>query len=157
MTKKITPMDIYKHLPRTNCGKCGHKTCMAFAVKMANQKAFIDDCPTLNEPKYLRQKLALKEIVKEMLSATPTNLVVHYEKCSGCGTCVVACPVNVSVSLETSGGKGSTKGETIMEVVDGVLKENNIKLCRRFEEEGSSTRPCSVCVDSCPNKAIEFM
>ncbi len=157
MTDKITPMDIYRHLPKTNCKKCGYSTCMAFAVEIVNQKAFIDECPTLNEAKYIRQKLAIKENIKKLMSAAPTNLVVHDEKCSGCGTCVVACPVNVSLSLETSGGKGPTKAETIMIVDDGILKIKNIKLCRRFEEEGSSSRPCSVCVDSCSNKAIEFM
>jgi len=155
--EKVTPMQIYRNLPQTNCKKCGFSSCMAFAVKMANFKASIDDCPVLNEPKYVRQKMALKDITKKLMKATPTNLVVHEDKCTGCGACVVACPVDVSVSLETSGGKGTESEESIMRVEGGILKVKNIELCRRFEEDESSTRPCKVCVDACPYDAIEFM
>lgn len=157
MAEKITPMQIYRHLPKTNCKKCGYSSCMAFAVKMANFKASIDECPVLSESKYLRQKMRLKELVKELMAATPTNLVVYKDLCTGCGACVVACPVDVSVSLETSGGKGSDSEDLIMDVEEGILKVRNIELCRRFEEEEDSSRPCSVCVDACPYDAIEFM
>ena len=32
-------LDIYKHLPKTNCKKCGYPTCLAFAMKLAVGKA----------------------------------------------------------------------------------------------------------------------
>ena len=38
-------IDIYKKLPKTNCGKCGVPTCMAFAVKVKNAQRKISDCP----------------------------------------------------------------------------------------------------------------
>ena len=38
-------LDIYKKLPKTNCGKCGMPTCMAFAVKVKNAQRKIWDCP----------------------------------------------------------------------------------------------------------------
>jgi len=36
---------IYKKLPKTNCGKCGVATCMAFALKVKNAQAQLSDCP----------------------------------------------------------------------------------------------------------------
>ncbi len=35
----LTALDIYKHLPKTNCGDCGVPTCLAFAMKLANKQA----------------------------------------------------------------------------------------------------------------------
>ncbi|RLG45420.1 MAG: hypothetical protein DRN92_06785 [Thermoproteota archaeon] len=37
MATTISPTDVYKYLPRTNCGECGETTCMAFAVKLVNR------------------------------------------------------------------------------------------------------------------------
>jgi acetyl-CoA decarbonylase/synthase, CODH/ACS complex subunit gamma len=41
----LTGLQIYKLLPRTNCGDCGLPTCLAFAMKIAANKAPLDDCP----------------------------------------------------------------------------------------------------------------
>ncbi len=41
----MTALDIYKVLPKTNCGDCGVPTCLAFAMQLATKKAGIDDCP----------------------------------------------------------------------------------------------------------------
>ncbi|MBU7034592.1 MAG: hypothetical protein HXS49_05335, partial [Theionarchaea archaeon] len=32
--KRLGPLDLYRHLPKTNCGECGEKTCMAFASQI---------------------------------------------------------------------------------------------------------------------------
>jgi len=45
----IFMLDIYKKLPKTNCGKCGVPTCMAFAVKVKNAQLKIWDCPYINK------------------------------------------------------------------------------------------------------------
>ena len=45
----IFMLDIYKKLPKTNCGKCGMPTCMAFAVKVKNAQLKIWDCPYINK------------------------------------------------------------------------------------------------------------
>jgi len=42
---KLTGIDIYKLLPRTNCGDCNRPTCMAFAMQVAAKKATLDQCP----------------------------------------------------------------------------------------------------------------
>lgn len=46
---KLSAMDIYKHLPQTNCGDCGVPTCMAFAMQLANKQASLDQCPHVTE------------------------------------------------------------------------------------------------------------
>ncbi|MBM4054050.1 MAG: DUF3786 domain-containing protein [Planctomycetes bacterium] len=38
-------IEIYKKLPKTNCGECGDTTCTAFALKVMNAQRKIQDCP----------------------------------------------------------------------------------------------------------------
>lgn len=38
-------LEIYKKLPKTNCGKCGVPTCMAFAARVKNAQAGMEGCP----------------------------------------------------------------------------------------------------------------
>ncbi|KKM09186.1 acetyl-CoA decarbonylase/synthase complex subunit gamma [Clostridiales bacterium PH28_bin88] len=41
----LTGLEIYKQLPKKNCGECGPPTCLAFAMNLANGKATLDSCP----------------------------------------------------------------------------------------------------------------
>lgn len=41
----LSGVEIFKHLPKTNCKKCGHPTCLAFAMKLAAKQASLDACP----------------------------------------------------------------------------------------------------------------
>jgi len=45
----LTGLDIFKLLPKTNCGDCGVPTCMAFAMKLAQKKASLSECPHASE------------------------------------------------------------------------------------------------------------
>lgn len=45
----LTAIDIYKLLPKTNCGECGVPTCLAFAMKLANKQAELSACPYVSE------------------------------------------------------------------------------------------------------------
>ena len=45
----LTALDVFKHLPKTNCGKCGFPTCLAFAMQMAAKKAGLDQCPEVTD------------------------------------------------------------------------------------------------------------
>jgi len=47
--KKLTGLDVYKLLPRTNCGDCGFSTCMAFAMQVAAKRAALDQCPHVSQ------------------------------------------------------------------------------------------------------------
>jgi len=46
---KLTGIEIYKLLPKTNCGDCNFPTCMAFAMQVATKKAALDQCPHVSE------------------------------------------------------------------------------------------------------------
>jgi len=43
-----TAIEVYKLLPKTNCGKCGFPTCLAFAMQIAAGKKSIEDCPDVD-------------------------------------------------------------------------------------------------------------
>jgi hypothetical protein len=47
MIKITTPLQIYKLLPKTNCGECRISTCIAFAAAVLKQEACLSDCPHL--------------------------------------------------------------------------------------------------------------
>jgi len=43
----VKTLDIYRLLPRTNCGRCGPGVCMAFAVCLSRGQCRPEDCPGL--------------------------------------------------------------------------------------------------------------
>jgi acetyl-CoA decarbonylase/synthase complex subunit gamma len=45
----LTGVEIFKLLPKTNCKKCGHPTCLAFAMKLAQRQTTLDLCPDVSE------------------------------------------------------------------------------------------------------------
>ena len=45
----LTGIQIFKLLPKTNCGKCGVPTCLAFAMNLAAGKAELSRCPDVSE------------------------------------------------------------------------------------------------------------
>ena len=42
-------IQIFKMLPKTNCGECGVPTCLAFAMNLASGKAELDACPYVSD------------------------------------------------------------------------------------------------------------
>ncbi|MEW6621539.1 MAG: acetyl-CoA decarbonylase/synthase complex subunit gamma [Bacillota bacterium] len=71
----LTGLEIYKQLPKKNCGECGPPTCLAFAMNLASGKATLDSCPYVTE--------AAREAL-ESASAPPIALIK-----AGCGDYVV--------------------------------------------------------------------
>jgi len=45
----LTGIQIFKLLPKTNCGECGVPTCLAFAMNLAAGKAELASCPYVSE------------------------------------------------------------------------------------------------------------
>jgi len=45
----LTGIEIFKLLPKTNCGECGVPTCLAFAMNLAAGKAELTACPHVSE------------------------------------------------------------------------------------------------------------
>lgn len=58
---------IYRLLPRTNCGECGRRTCMAYANALREGSAKTSDCLPLREPAQERQHQRLLELLGEGL------------------------------------------------------------------------------------------
>lgn len=52
----LTGIQIFKLLPKTNCGECGVPTCLAFAMNLASGKAELDACPYVSDE--AREQLA---------------------------------------------------------------------------------------------------
>jgi ArsR family metal-binding transcriptional regulator len=49
---RVEPMEIYKYLPQTNCGKCGEQSCYTFAIKLMGGEVTLDKCTPIKEPEY---------------------------------------------------------------------------------------------------------
>jgi acetyl-CoA decarbonylase/synthase complex subunit gamma len=69
--KELSPIDVYKLLPKTNCKECGQDNCMAFATKLVNREVTLEQCPPLlkkeHEKAYKQLKDMLKPAVKEVV------------------------------------------------------------------------------------------
>jgi acetyl-CoA decarbonylase/synthase, CODH/ACS complex subunit gamma len=62
--KELSPIDIYKSLPKINCKECGVDNCMAFATKIVNRELELDSCKPLLKPEYSKSYAKLKELLK---------------------------------------------------------------------------------------------
>jgi acetyl-CoA decarbonylase/synthase complex subunit gamma len=60
----LTGLDIFKLLPKTNCGECGVPTCMAFAMKLAAKTAELAACPYASEEAKTRIGAASKPPIR---------------------------------------------------------------------------------------------
>lgn len=79
---KISPLQIYKFLPGTNCLECGESSCMAFASALIERKKKIDACiPLMEKKEYADKKEKLIDLltppVKEI---TIGNIVIGGEE-----------------------------------------------------------------------------
>ncbi|MBA2861994.1 acetyl-CoA decarbonylase/synthase complex subunit gamma [Methanococcus maripaludis] len=72
---KVTAMDIYKLLPKTNCGKCGEASCMAFAAKLSQKEAELSSCPQLKGADFEKLTNVLAPAVKEIKIGTGDKAV----------------------------------------------------------------------------------
>lgn len=67
---ETSPIEVYRLLPRTNCGECGEPNCMAFATRLVNRELALETCPPLAHPEYAEALAAL-----EALLAPPVRAV----------------------------------------------------------------------------------
>ncbi len=68
----MNPIELYKELPKTNCGECGQKTCMAFAVAVSKGNEEVETCPYIDRSKVASlsksvQKVDIREKIYENL------------------------------------------------------------------------------------------
>ena len=68
--KELSPIDVYKLLPKTNCKECGEENCLAFATKLVNREVTLEKCKPLlakmQEKAYKQLKEMLKPAIREV-------------------------------------------------------------------------------------------
>ena len=76
--REISPIDVYKFLPKTNCRECQESNCMAFATRIVNGERVLIDCPPLYTDQYQDARLHLTELL-----APPVRTVAFGSGTSG--------------------------------------------------------------------------
>jgi ArsR family metal-binding transcriptional regulator len=62
--KTVPPvMELYRHLPRTNCGECGYPACMGFVAALRKGEADLACCPVLDREGYAVNREALLRLL----------------------------------------------------------------------------------------------
>ena len=155
MPKKPSAFEIYKLLPKKNCKECGESTCMVFATKLLSLEKEIKDCPLLEEPLFKKNGEKLTELLAPFSGEVGLSGVnIDYDKCTGCGNCVFACPANNKYHPEIGRGQGVIdEKKTTYQVIDGKVKICNLEICKRVEEKTA----CSVCEAFCYSNAIQII
>jgi len=77
--KKLSPIDVYMLLPRTNCKECGEVNCMSFAAKLVNREVSLEECPPIlkkeHENAYRKLQEILSPVIKEITIGTEEHAV----------------------------------------------------------------------------------
>jgi len=71
----LTGIEIYKHLPKTNCKKCGFPTCLAFAMRLAQQAVELSLCPDMSEEGKAALEAASRPPIRLVSIGTSENKV----------------------------------------------------------------------------------
>ncbi|MFQ5975831.1 MAG: 4Fe-4S binding protein [Candidatus Hydrothermarchaeales archaeon] len=72
------------------------------------------------------------------------KMKVEDDKCSGCGNCVIVCPVNALNSVDIQGGKGGIESEFILDIGKGIAYIFDPELCNG----------CGACISACAHDAV---
>jgi len=72
--KELSPIEIYKLLPGTSCKECGETNCMAFAAKLVNREATLEECKPLLEEKYVDNFAELWSLLKPAVKAVEVGV-----------------------------------------------------------------------------------
>jgi len=81
--KELSPIDVYKLLPKTNCKECGQENCMAFATKIVNREVTIDSCKPLFKKEYAKAFSQLKELLKPAVQEVTVGVGDKAKKLGG--------------------------------------------------------------------------
>jgi acetyl-CoA decarbonylase/synthase complex subunit gamma len=81
--KELSPLDVYKLLPRTNCKECGEENCMAFATKLVNRELPLEKCTPLLTKEHEKSYRQLKEMLKPAVAEVVLGVGDHAVKVGG--------------------------------------------------------------------------
>lgn len=80
----MKPLEIIQRTPKTNCGECGHPTCLAFAAAVANTGADITLCPYIDlqglEARISSPLRDLENLAGQVAQEHDLALVQHLQK-----------------------------------------------------------------------------
>lgn len=76
MRYTMNAIELYKRLPKKNCGKCSQKTCMPFALSVIKGGADLSDCPLLteNEIRDMNNSLVRSDWQEELIQSLRLKL-----------------------------------------------------------------------------------
>ena len=64
---KVTALQIYGWLPKSNCKACSEATCLAFAVKLLQGEQRLENCgPLFSEQKYIENRNIMQEMIEAL-------------------------------------------------------------------------------------------
>ena len=64
---KVTALQIYGWLPKSNCKACGEPTCLAFAVKLLHGEQKLENCkPLFTDIKFAENKQIMQEMAEAL-------------------------------------------------------------------------------------------
>ncbi|MEW9121147.1 MAG: (Fe-S)-binding protein [Thermotaleaceae bacterium] len=66
MRQTVSPVELYKQLPKLNCKRCGEAACMAFASKLLSGAQQIKKCLPLYEGAYKEQLENMENILHSL-------------------------------------------------------------------------------------------
>jgi len=71
----LSGIEIFKLLPKTNCGDCGVPTCLAFAMSLAAGKAELSKCPHVSQEAKSKLEEASAPPIRPVVIGTGANAV----------------------------------------------------------------------------------
>lgn len=127
----LTGLEIFKHLPKTNCKDCGFPTCLAFAMKIAAKQVALEKCPHLKpEAKAALEGASRPPIQlvtvgtgdREVKIGNETQLFRHEEKFHR----PAAVAVRVADTLDESAlaGRAAAAGRLVFERIGAKIRVN---------------------------------
>ena len=147
--KELSPIDIYKLLPKTNCKECGQDNCMAFATKIVNREVEIDSCKPLLKPENAKAYAKLKDILKP---AVKEIIVGVGDKAKKIGGKLVMYRHEFTYKNPTAIAIDVTDEMTEQEIVGRVQKTDNFK----FEYIGNTLKLDMIAVRCTSGDADKF-
>jgi len=80
---KLSPIDVYMLLPRTNCKECGEPNCIAFAAKLVNREISLEKCPPILKKEHEKSHKKLQEILAPVIKEITIGTGEHAVKIGG--------------------------------------------------------------------------
>jgi acetyl-CoA decarbonylase/synthase complex subunit gamma len=80
---KLSPIDVYMLLPRTNCKECGEPNCIAFAAKLVNREVHLEKCPPILKKEHEEAHKKLQEMLAPMIKEITLGTAEHAVKIGG--------------------------------------------------------------------------